>query len=244
MAVLNAVIVLLVRFPPQQRAAAWPAPRQLAAPPARAVACVIMSLSWFVMTFLMTPVPLSMLAEGFSFNDSSLVVQLHMLAMYLPSFATAHVVAALGPLRAAAVGCLLVGASSAVFGGGLGLANYVAGELLVGSGWNLQFVGATAAFSATGGGPSAAAANDFVVFCVAGAGSLSGAPALRALGWDRGHQAVAGSISALILALVLVQGLIEHRAKAAPAPPARPESLGADALEVQRADCVEDGGRV
>ena len=139
---------------------------------------------------------------------------MHMLAMYLPSFATGRVVAAIGPLRAAALGSLLVGASCAVFAGGTGLAHYMAGELLVGGGWNLQFVGATAAFSATGGGPSAAAANDFVVFCVAGAGSVSGAPALRALGWTRGHQAVAGGVTAAILALLGAQAFAERRAAA------------------------------
>jgi hypothetical protein len=146
-----------------------------------------------------------------------------MLAMYLPSFATGRVVSALGPLRAAALGSLLVGASSAVFAGGPGLGNYLAGELLVGGGWNLQFVGATAAFSATGGGASAAAANDFVVFCVAGAGSLSGAPALRALGWSHGHQAVAGAVSAAVLALLGAQALAQRTAAA------RVASRGADA---------------
>ena len=168
--------------------------------------------------------------QGFSFDDASLVVQLHMLAMYLPSFATGRVVSALGPLRAAALGSLLVGASSAVFAGGAGLANYLAGELLVGGGWNLQFVGATAAFSATGGGPAAAAANDFVVFCVAGAGSLSGAPALRALGWSHGHQAIAGAVSAAILALVAAQALVERRAAARVA-----AARGADAAAVMEA---------
>lgn len=170
--------------------------------------------------------------QGFSFDDASLVVQLHMLAMYLPSFATGRVVSALGPLRAAALGSLIVGAASAVFCGGPGLANYMAGELLVGSGWNLQFVGATAAFSATGGGASAAAANDLVVFCFAGAGSLSGAPALRALGWSAGHQAVAGAVSAAVLALLSVQALVERHAAARVADRS---AEGAAALEMEEA---------
>ena len=155
-----------------------------------------------------------------------------MVAMYLPSFATGRIVSALGPLRAAALGSLVVGASSAVFAGGAGLGSYLAGELLVGSGWNLQFVGATAAFSATGGGAAAAAANDFVVFCVAGAGSLSGAPALRALGWGKGHQAVAGAVSAAVLALLAAQAAAERRAADREA---RAQAQGGDASDAAAA---------
>jgi len=61
---LNALLVALVRFPPEERrAAAWPAPRELASPPARTAACAVAALCWFSMTFLMTPVPLAMLAQ-------------------------------------------------------------------------------------------------------------------------------------------------------------------------------------
>ena len=61
---LNAALVALVRFPHEERrAAAWPAPRELASPPARTAACAVAAMCWFSMTFLMTPVPLAMLAE-------------------------------------------------------------------------------------------------------------------------------------------------------------------------------------
>jgi hypothetical protein len=64
MGALNAALVGFVRFPPAPRVAAWPAPRELASPPARAAACAVAALSWYVMTFLMTPVPLAMLAQA------------------------------------------------------------------------------------------------------------------------------------------------------------------------------------
>jgi MFS family permease len=64
MGALNAALMSSVRFPDTPRVAAWPAPRELASPPARAVACAIAALAWYVMTFLMTPVPLAMLAQA------------------------------------------------------------------------------------------------------------------------------------------------------------------------------------
>ena len=212
--VLNALFVTAVRFPPHvAMSAAWPAPGALLAPPARTAAVAVASVCWFVMTFLMTPVPLSMLSEGFTFDDASLVVQMHMLAMYVPSFFTGRVVTSIGPVRTMLLGTLVVGAASAVFGGGGRLAHYIAGELLVGGGWNLQFVGATAQLAATEGGAPVTAANDLCVFVAAGVGSLSGAAALKALGWRTGHQAVAGAASAGVALIVTLQALVERHRK-------------------------------
>jgi predicted MFS family arabinose efflux permease len=215
---LSAACVALVRFPAaQQRSAAAGLPlaplRTLLLQPAVAASVVVASVCWFVMTFLMVPVPLAMTQQGFSFEDASLVVQLHMLAMYLPSFATGRAVASVGAPRAIVGGTALVGAAMAIFAAGASLPHYLIGELLVGAGWNLQFVGATAALAAAAGGPRVAAANDFCVFASAGAGALAGAPALRALGWRAGHQAAAGGASAAVLAAVAAQAVAERRAR-------------------------------
>jgi predicted MFS family arabinose efflux permease len=227
---LNASLISLVPFshvpppPPTQASPHAPPPplRALLAQPARWSAVIIGSVSWFVMTFLMVPVPLAMTGAGFSFNDASLVVQLHMLAMYLPSFATGRVVATVGTGRAIVAGTAVLGAAMALFAAGAQLPHYLVGELLVGFGWNLQFVGATAALAATAGGPRVAAANDVCVFIAAGAGALSGAPALRALGWRSGQQVAAGGASAVVLVALAAQAVAERRARARAAPPLPP----------------------
>jgi hypothetical protein len=219
---LNAALIALVPFqhtpPPPPSSplhASLPPPslRALLAQPARWAAVLVGATCWFVMTFLMVPVPLAMTSAGFSFTDAALVVQLHMLAMYLPSFATGRAVSTVGTGRAIVAGTAVVGAAMALFASGAQLPHYLVGELLVGFGWNLQFVGATAALAATAGGPRVAAANDVCVFTAAGAGALAGAPALRALGWRSGQQAAAGGASAVVLGALLAQAVAERAAK-------------------------------
>ena len=60
-------------------------------------AIVVASLSYGIMAFLMVPVPVSMVANGYSFTASSLVVQVHMLAMFVPSFLSGRCVAGGAP---------------------------------------------------------------------------------------------------------------------------------------------------
>ncbi len=221
---LNAALVAAVRFPPPPpppaASAQLPAPplRALLAAPARAAAIAVAAICWFQMVFLMVPVPLAMLAAGFSFDDASLVVQLHMLAMYLPSFGTGRLVARVGPFRAMVAGTAVAGAACVIFRAGAQLPHYLLGELAVGAGWNLQFVGATAQLAAAAAagdvgsrGGAVAAVNDVIVFAAAGAGSVAAAPALRALGWRTGHQAVAGGAAGAVLAVLAAQAAAERR---------------------------------
>lgn len=139
------------------------------------------------------------------------------------SFVTGRLVTAIGTAPAIAGGALLVGAAACtVFAcGGSSLAAFVVGEALVGVGWNLQFVGATSALGAAGGGSlQLAALNDALVFSFGGAGALAGAPALRALGWRSGHQALAGASTGAVLLALAAQALAERRQQAAAQDPA------------------------
>lgn len=82
------------------------------------------------MCFLMLPVPVAMLNDGFAFPDAALVMQLHLICMYLPSFLAGRLVPRLGAGNVQVLGALVLVAATLVFDDGGSMAHYVAGEIL------------------------------------------------------------------------------------------------------------------
>ena len=100
----------------------------------------------FVMLFLMTAAPLSV-THHHSMNDGALVIQLHLLGMYVPSLFTGLLIRKVGltvllyagiALNLAAVVINLTGETMLAYGLSL---------LLVGVGWNFMFVGGSTLLS-------------------------------------------------------------------------------------------------
>ncbi|MBI4183766.1 MAG: MFS transporter [Proteobacteria bacterium] len=99
--------------------------------------------AWGVMNLVMTSTPLAMVACSFAVVDAAWIIQWHAVAMYLPSFATGHLIQRLGVLNVMLLGvglnllCVLVNAS------GQTITHFWGGLVLLGVGWNFMFVGAT-----------------------------------------------------------------------------------------------------
>jgi MFS family permease len=145
--------------------------------------------SYAVMSFIMTATPLSMhVHDGFSTSETTAVITAHLLGMYLPSLATPWFVARLG-IRgmifagiAVNVVCVLICAFV-----GHQFIHYFAALLLLGVGWNLMFVGATALLAATYSAAEryrAQGFNDLAVFGSQAVASLSAGAAIETLGWQ------------------------------------------------------------
>lgn len=97
-----------------------------------------------VMSFIMTATPVSMhVMDGFSLEQTKRVIQSHVVAMFLPSLFTAFIVKYLGISRMLLAGVIVL--FSAVFVAYIdrSLANYWAGLILLGLGWNFLFIGGT-----------------------------------------------------------------------------------------------------
>ena len=153
----------------------------------RCAACTfVAAVSYAVMVFLMAGVPLAMADRGFSFAESSTVVQVHMLTMFAPSFVTGHVVRRLGVPVMQIAGALLIGLAAGLALLTDSLAGFAASQGIVGAGWNLCFVSATAGLQQQTHPSERLAAqslNDMVVFSLSGIGSLVAAFTLRGVGW-------------------------------------------------------------
>lgn len=98
---------------------------------------------YVVMTFMMTVTPLAMQDCGFGFGDSAIVIQAHIVGMFLPSFFTGHLIARFGAPRIMLVGAVLQALCVAVNLAGVAFGNFFAALVVLGVGWNFLFIGGT-----------------------------------------------------------------------------------------------------
>lgn len=151
------------------------------------VALVCGMFGYAVMTFVMTATPLSMQGHAFHFDDTSLVIQWHVVAMFAPSFFTGTLIARSGAGAVMAAGAVLGLCSIAVNLAGTALANYVTGLILLGLSWNFLFVGATTLLTTIytpAEKNKTQAMNDFAVFTLVALASLSAGSLQGRLGWE------------------------------------------------------------
>lgn len=111
--------------------------------PAFAVAVLGAALGYGVMNLLMAATPLAMDVCGFSFDDSALVLQWHVIGMFAPGFFTGHLIRRWGAVRIMAVGVLLNLACVGVALLGMELQHFGVALFLLGVGWNFLFTAST-----------------------------------------------------------------------------------------------------
>ncbi|HWB45613.1 MAG TPA: MFS transporter [Hyphomicrobiaceae bacterium] len=182
-------LVQLVQIPTlsaQERSEAGRPLAKIMGQPAYRVALASSVFGYAVMTLTMSATPLAMLACGFGFSDSATVIQAHIVAMFLPSFFTGHLISRLGVLPVIAMGgliefgCALVNLSGVAFG------NFLFANMLVGLGWNFAYVGGSTLLTTTYTPAERAkvqASHDFLVYsATATAAALSGVLQAKA-GW-------------------------------------------------------------
>jgi MFS family permease len=111
--------------------------------PRIAVAVICATVSYALMNLVMTSSPLAVVGCGFETGDAADVVTMHVLAMYVPSFFTGHLIARFGVEKIIALGLMILAAAGAVALTGVELGNFFAALILLGIGWNFGFIGAT-----------------------------------------------------------------------------------------------------
>lgn len=162
--------------------------REILANPLVWAAISAAAIGYAVMSFIMTATPLSMTEmAGHDLDDAKRVIQLHIMAMYLPSLISGWLIRVVGiPLMMAAgllayLGCVVLAAS------GVSFHHYLSALLLLGVGWNFLFVGGTTLlprgytdaerFRVQG-------LNDIFVFGTQATAALSAGVILSWLGWS------------------------------------------------------------
>ena len=145
-------------------------------------------IGYVTMSFLMTATPISMnVLDGISLYKTSIVIQLHVIGMFLPSLFTGELIKKFGHTKIIYTGviifiiCILVNYIHQSY------YNYMIGLILLGIGWNFTFVTGTSLlvvsydekdkFKAQG-------LNDFIVFSSQTLGSLSAGYLLYLTNWQ------------------------------------------------------------
>ncbi|WP_372884332.1 MFS transporter [Shimia sp.] len=145
--VVGAALFLFIDIPkPAPPTADTPRGRsrwELITTPRIAVAVICAMVSYALMNLVMTSTPLAVVGCGFEQNAAADVVTAHVLAMFVPSFFTGHLIARFGVERIVATGLVILAGAGAVGLQGVELENFFVALVLLGVGWNFGFIGAT-----------------------------------------------------------------------------------------------------
>jgi MFS family permease len=160
---------------------------RIARQPALTIAVTASAVGYLVMVMIMTATPVSMhVVDRHSVEQTALVIQSHVLSMYLPSLLSGWLIARLGVLRMMTAGVLSGALCVAVAASGHSVTNYWGALVALGLGWNLLYVSGTTLLTRTYR-PSerfkVQGLNDLVLFSISAIVSLLAGVLLSAVGW-------------------------------------------------------------
>ena len=145
--VVGSALFLFVDMPkPEAPTADTPKGRtkwELITTPRIAVAVICAMVSYALMNLVMTSTPLAVVGCGFTKGTAADVVTGHVLAMFIPSFFTGHLIARFGVEKIMGIGIAILGCAGIVALSGVALPNFFIALILLGIGWNFGFIGAT-----------------------------------------------------------------------------------------------------
>ena len=144
---LGAVMFSAIDIPAPARAAegapAGRTRRELLRDPVIVVAIICAMVSYALMNLVMTSTPLAVVGCGYATEDAADVVSAHVLAMFVPSFFTGHLIARFGVKPIIGIGLVILAGAGAVALTGVEIEQFFIALVLLGVGWNFGFIGAT-----------------------------------------------------------------------------------------------------
>ena len=150
-ALLSMLALSFIRFPVHQPPLAGaPGGRSVAEllrQPVFFVAVAACSLGYGVMNLLMAATPIAMQQCQHPFDRAALVLEWHVLGMFVPSFFTGRLIKRFGALPVMGVGAVLNFACVAVALSGVEVMQFLIALLVLGVGWNFLYVGGTTLFT-------------------------------------------------------------------------------------------------
>jgi MFS family permease len=221
-ALLGLLLVSLIRFPahqapppgaPSGRSMAMLARQQ----PLFVVAIVGAALGYGVMNLLMAATPIAMAQCSHPFEKAALVLEWHVLGMFVPSFFTGHLIARFGALRVMAVGAVLNLACVAVALSGVDLMQFLVALFLLGVGWNFLFTGGSSLLQQTYAPEEktrAQGAMDTAVFWTMALTSFSSGALITTQGWTWLNLGSLLPIALVLAALAWASLRMKHRHEA------------------------------
>lgn len=149
-ALMSLAVISFIHFPPLPlpNAANPGRPlREIARQPVFIVAVMACALGYGVMSLLMTATPIAMAQCKHPFSSAALVLEWHVLGMFVPSFFTGSLIRRFGVMPVLVAGLLLNLACVAIALSGVDLMHFIGALLLLGVGWNFLYVGGTTLFT-------------------------------------------------------------------------------------------------
>lgn len=122
---------------------------QLLKTPMIAVSIICAMVAYALMNLVMTSTPLAVVGCGFEQNNAADIVSSHVLAMYIPSFFTGHLIARYGPVKIISIGLVILASAGMVALSGVELTQFYVTLVLLGIGWNFGYIGATSMLAAS-----------------------------------------------------------------------------------------------
>ena len=160
--------------------------RELARQPVFVVAIIACALGYGVMNLLMASTPIAMAMCSHPFRSTALVLEWHVLGMFVPSFFTGSLIRRFGCLPVMAVGVVLNLSCIAVALSGVELMQFLIALVALGVGWNFLYIGGTTLFTEAyrpEEKTTAQAAMDTVVFSTMTVTSFSSGALVTTSGW-------------------------------------------------------------
>ncbi|MEO9872266.1 MFS transporter [Ekhidna sp.] len=168
------------------------------------VALLGATIGYAVMTFMMTATPISMhVMDGHSLENTKVVIQSHIVAMFLPSLFTGGLIKKFGVSRIMIAGLVAYLICIAIAFSGHFVSNYWVALILLGLGWNFLFVSGTALLPQSYRESErfkVQAFNEFFLFTSQALASLSAGWVVFTFGWE--------SLLAITIPFILLQMLI------------------------------------
>jgi MFS family permease len=208
------VVLAFIKFPPLPK----PNPAnpgrplaEIARQPVFIVAVMGCALGYGVMNLLMAATPIAMQQCSHPFSAAALVLEWHVLGMFVPSFFTGNLIRRFGALRVMGTGVLLNGVCIAVALSGVDLMQFLVALFALGVGWNFLYVGGTALFTEAyrpEEKTTAQAAMDTAVMATMTISSFSSGALVATQGWTWLNL---GSIAPILLAGAALLWLARQR---------------------------------
>lgn len=190
---------------------------EIARQPVFIVAILAAVIGYSMMSLLMTATPLAMMHEHMDFSDVAVVIQWHVLGMFVPSFFTGHLIDRFGAHKIIFTGAGLMLVCIVINLWGVTISHFWMALVLLGLGWNFMFIGGTSLLTQTYNEAEKAktqAINDFSVFTAVTLASLGAGVLQHQLGWRMVNISV---IPFILISLLSVLWLIREQ-KRAPQP--------------------------
>jgi len=219
-ALLSMLALSFIRFPahvsPKAGASTGRPLSEIARQPVFMVAVAASALGYGVMNLLMAATPIAMQQCKHPFDSAALVLEWHVLGMFVPSFFTGHLIRRFGALPIMSVGVLLNLVCVVVALSGVDLMQFLVALFTLGVGWNFLYTGGTTLFTGAYRPEEknkAQGAMDFCVFSTMAVSSFASGALITTQGWTWLNLGSLLPIAAVALALLwLARGrhLVRH----------------------------------